>query len=151
MNFTVRSTCASRMVSIFSSVPAASEVWMSPHFTIRDMGPPGRSEGEGYRKGSRGDRESRGRGGQRSQECGERLLVAPSTPCHLDPASPRRVEMPALEELAAARLRDVFAFFDHHVAAREDGLRHALHLQSFVAGVVDVHVVRLRADGHLLV
>src|SRR5437660_142680 len=37
MYLRVRSTCASRIFSRLSSVFAASEVWMSPHFTIRGM------------------------------------------------------------------------------------------------------------------
>src|SRR5437867_7566803 len=37
MYLTVRSVCASRIFSMLSSTPAASEVWMSPHFTIRGM------------------------------------------------------------------------------------------------------------------
>src|SRR6266849_10187803 len=37
MYLRVRSTCASRIFSRLWSVLAASEVWMSPHFTIRGM------------------------------------------------------------------------------------------------------------------
>src|SRR6185369_4835397 len=65
--------------------------------------------------------------------------------------SPRRERVPPLQELPHSLLPDVLPFLDHQLAAREDRLRRPFHLPALIAGVVDVHVVRRRADGELLV
>src|ERR1051326_4058463 len=66
--------------------------------------------------------------------------------CRQQPAAPsllRTERLASLQELPLALTPPVLPLLDHHPSAREHRLRPAEHLLPFVAGVVDVHVVRL--------
>src|SRR5438046_2005747 len=61
-----------------------------------------------------------------------------------------RIEQAPPQKLSPPRLGNILPLLDDHLAARQHGLCHAAHPDAFVAGVIDIHVMRLRGKRHLL-
>src|SRR5262245_56995733 len=60
-------------------------------------------------------------------------------------------ERSTLEESTVARFARILSFLNHNSSTRQNSLRHASHLHSFISAVVDIHLVGFCREGHFFI